>query len=1592
MAKKIRIDVEVNGKMQKAEVSAKKLRAALEGVEGGYQRAGAAAGTFDRRTKGAAQATANGTKEFSKMSQGMGGLVGAYATVAASVFALSAAFNFLKNAADLDAQIKGQELFASRTGVSMKLMTQNIQEATGGLVAFKEAAQAAAIGQAAGLTADQMERLGKVAKNAGTILGRDVTDSFNRLTRGAIKAEPELLDELGIIVRIKDASEEYAKTIGKSASDLTTYEKSQAVVNAVLEQGEQKFGQVGNAVNQVAAFGAKFRDTFKDMAGPIADVANFFAGAFKDSILAVSAVFGILGVSIIRSIIPAGPALASTAEAAKQARRRMKKAAGDEQKSRIAGEIKAGNFTKRVMRDIERSLTAKHSKVINYSKVERAQIQRDLLLIRADQLRTTAEGSNAWNRYFLNIRAQLATTQAEFGKFFGFVRFAGAGLGNLLSKAFGAASFIGIGIMLFELGKQFRQTFLISDKLREAEQSLEAFEESIARQTKEIKKVRDELAPATDELNKFAQLWGVISNYNLAPLNEAVAQLRRTLKGDGETPALFEGMDGSTAITIDKLRKKAEPGLFNTKDYQIPTAQRAVELYDSGQVTNLEQYNVALRENTQLLRERVEAARQEYMLNPSTSSSAYERSEAMQDFISERVGDIQLTQQALQKLGKTFGFYAQMPSKTEDGQAAIAELKKMEGAVEVLQEMFEDLRRAGVRLPEDIVGKFDEVQSTIEGGFIYSQMNQGAVGLKMSLEDLSQQFPELLGYFSQAQQRSNAALASFNSISQATRAFGDAADKAFTPKESQFTALYGSIDEVTNSVTTLLNNLEEGFGGKTISELIGVDDEGKPKKYSEQINAFRSVFNILADDQGKINGLKFEEMSIDQLMLALGGRRVSIVEAELRLIKEKNSLQVEYNKDLRTARDFEKDRLKAAFDERIAANKLESAKQALLQYEQNTTQQTVQRTEELQRAIDLAESEYFLVLDRLTLEKELANIKSMQAQLSIDSKILNVTREISSALEKEVQLRKQIQDLSRSEATAGIQEDAAEKALLNPFFDKEKYIREEMYNLELSLVSQKITQAQEEYNRKVQGIGLEYDLLKAKRLQTKFELKALAADLRSKNRGTEADELVRLAERYDVQMRDINARNKQAALDLARDTYFSQLRASERTLRTMERAKIEASALSDILDSAGKAFSSALTDSITAALTNNGEEDISEKIKGIFRSALDSLLKTVVQRGIVDPLLEQLNFDFLKDPAEQAMRGGADYTYDQIIAAFKFAADAYFSPTDIGIDHYASDINMEAAFGRPTTMYVPSSVPGLDPTPLQSTYATDYFRANNGFGPGLGLDTSAITNGLSAGLQPSLNMGAGLPSMASTAGVFGEGNPIPVSVDDAPALMDLFQGGGVGANGSEAAIPGGDSGGKATGGSPTDKNTKAVEGLTIETAQSHLQTASMVTATAALGAQLLGNEKAAQALMKVMTALQFAVMALEVATMLDAVTPFTKFGGIVSNGKKLPGYNNGGIAKGPHSGYMVEMHGTEAVVPLPRGNEIPVEIRGGMGGSQQNNVTVNVAVNNDGSSTAQTTEEDNRQAREFGKAITFAVQKEMQKQKRAGGILNPYGA
>jgi soluble cytochrome b562 len=57
---------------------------------------------------------------------------------------------------------------------------------------------------------------------------------------------------------------------------------------------------------------------------------------------------------------------------------------------------------------------------------------------------------------------------------------------------------------------------------------------------------------------------------------------------------------------------------------------------------------------------------------------------------------------------------------------------------------------------------------------------------------------------------------------------------------------------------------------------------------------------------------------------------------------------------------------------------------------------------------------------------------------------------------------------------------------------------------------------------------------------------------------------------------------------------------------------------------------------------------------------------------------------------------------------------------------------------------------------------------------------------------------------------------------------------------------------------------------------------------------------------------------------------------VISDKMGGTGYQYGGIARGPRSGYQTTLHGTEAVVPLPNGKTIPVQIMNDIGISGAN--------------------------------------------------------
>jgi hypothetical protein len=299
-----------NGDLALVSKEAKKAAAGMKGVDEATKKASTSQNNYNRGAKGVGQTGLSASKGFSKMRDSMtgsNGLVGAYATLAANVFALTAAFGALSRASALQQLEKALVATGNAAGANLPYVAKQLRSVTDAAISTEQAMRATAIAVSAGFSSAQLIKLTKVAKGASIALGRDMGDALDRLVRGTAKLEPEILDELGIMVRLDEASATYASTLGKTAAELTRFEKQQAFLNATILEGEKKFETILDLVDPdpYQKLGAAFQDVTKDIINfvnqglkPVAKFLSDFPSAMYGGIL-------LFGSTIIKQILPA---------------------------------------------------------------------------------------------------------------------------------------------------------------------------------------------------------------------------------------------------------------------------------------------------------------------------------------------------------------------------------------------------------------------------------------------------------------------------------------------------------------------------------------------------------------------------------------------------------------------------------------------------------------------------------------------------------------------------------------------------------------------------------------------------------------------------------------------------------------------------------------------------------------------------------------------------------------------------------------------------------------------------------------------------------------------------------------------------------------------------------------------------------------------------------------------------------------------------------------------------------------------------------------------------------------------------------------
>lgn len=274
------------------------------------------------QARGSMGATGASARDFSNQAQGLGGLVRIYATWAANIFAVSAAFNALREAENTTTMIKSMNQLSAVSGVAMGSLAKQFADASGGAISLREAMEATTKAISSGMSQAQFKQLGEVANKASKALGVNMSDAVSRLTRGITKLEPELIDELGIFAKVGKASEDYAKSVGKSVNSLTDFEKRQAYANAVLEEGARKFGDIDIQANPYDQLAASLKNLSQEVLSGINSVLGPLIRLMSSSPTALGLAVAGLATILLKQAVPAigqyKQELASAADLSKQ--------------------------------------------------------------------------------------------------------------------------------------------------------------------------------------------------------------------------------------------------------------------------------------------------------------------------------------------------------------------------------------------------------------------------------------------------------------------------------------------------------------------------------------------------------------------------------------------------------------------------------------------------------------------------------------------------------------------------------------------------------------------------------------------------------------------------------------------------------------------------------------------------------------------------------------------------------------------------------------------------------------------------------------------------------------------------------------------------------------------------------------------------------------------------------------------------------------------------------------------------------------------------------------------------------------------------
>lgn len=117
-------------------------------------------------------------------------------------------------------------------------------------------------------SSDELLMIAKAANALNPALG-DTQFLYESIARGIKRQSPLILDNLGLTIKVGEATEAYAASLGKSVDDLSATEKQQALLNDVLRAGNQLMKDAAGINTEALDSFARMNVAFENMGNAI---------------------------------------------------------------------------------------------------------------------------------------------------------------------------------------------------------------------------------------------------------------------------------------------------------------------------------------------------------------------------------------------------------------------------------------------------------------------------------------------------------------------------------------------------------------------------------------------------------------------------------------------------------------------------------------------------------------------------------------------------------------------------------------------------------------------------------------------------------------------------------------------------------------------------------------------------------------------------------------------------------------------------------------------------------------------------------------------------------------------------------------------------------------------------------------------------------------------------------------------------------------------------------------------------------------------------------------------------------------------------